>query len=196
MYCKECNAYVNMQNGCCAECGAPLNANSSKPVQATPSKSTPVPVPSKAKIYCRECGTENEINARFCCECGSQMNVMVSAPVRNQVQEETKQISNDIVGKTYYFTRYIFSYTYSTTRVEFTKDSLYIKNVAVPYKRIRGFSEFEKINFGELWWVIVCAVGALCALAIESVLVAIVFIIFGMTEFLDSVFYKHSFELD
>ena len=104
MYCKECNSYVNMKNGCCAECGAPLNANSNKPVQVTPSKSAPGSVPSKVEIFCAECGTENESDARFCCECGEELSMPNNEPqpsmsqrvaISNAMNDDVENLDED-----------------------------------------------------------------------------------------------------
>ncbi|MGN0613131.1 MAG: zinc ribbon domain-containing protein [Porcipelethomonas sp.] len=109
-------------------------------------------------MYCGNCGSRNEDNAEYCGECGVHLNSPRKNPVEERKEEEEKR---SVIGKIYRFKRNIFSYIYRWVNVEFGESALIVNYQSIPYDSIVGFYEEEKVNFGEVYWLIACLICAI-----------------------------------
>lgn len=123
-------------------------------------------------MFCTQCGAELKDGAIFCTQCGSKID--------NTSQVNNENLKESVIGKSFSFTRNLFSYINKTTIVTFENDSLAIgsfKPKKILYNQIEDITIEDKLNFGEFYFLIACIVILVSGLvngSVGSIIVAIV----------------------
>lgn len=133
-------------------------------------------------MYCRNCGAENENGINYCAECGAPLNTIhnyQNQPARNPLKEK----QDNIVGKSYNFTRTIWFKFSNNVAVSFKSNALEIGVGGakhIPYSSITNIYERETVNIGEVAALVIGVfVGIICLLG-GSVFLGLVGIVLGL----------------